>query len=198
MKVEKIKKAGSKYKITLDNGEVITTYEEVIINNGLLFHKYINEKLLNKIYNDTNYYKIYNKVLNMINRRLRSEYEIKNFLIKEEVKEEYINEIIDNLKIIGLINDKLYAKAYTNDKINLSYDGPYKIKRYLQKNKINEEYINEALSNIDDDIINSHIDKIIDKKIKINKKYTSYILKQKSGMHNTKIIITGVPAWGRF
>ena len=133
MKVEKIKKAGSKYKITLDNGEVITTYEEVIINNGLLFHKYINEKLLNKIYNDTNYYKIYNKVLNMINRRLRSEYEIKNFLIKEEVKEEYINEIIDNLKIIGLINDKLYAKAYTNDKINLSYDGPYKIKRYLQK-----------------------------------------------------------------
>ena len=62
MQIEKIKKQGKTYKITLNNGEVITTYDNVIIQNGLLYHKKINEKTLNKINTDTKYYEIYNKV----------------------------------------------------------------------------------------------------------------------------------------
>ena len=179
MKIESIKKTGSKYKILLDNGQVINTYEEVILNNGLLFHKYISSNLLEKINTDTNYYKSYNKALDMINRRLRSEKEIEEYLKKSEVEENDIKEIIQNLKRIGLIDDKLFAKAYTNDKINLSQDGPYKIRKYLENSNIKEEYINDAINNIDKEIINQKINKLIAKKIKTNSKYTSYMLKQK-------------------
>ena len=179
MKIESIKKTGSKYKILLDSGQVINTYEEVILNNGLLFHKYISSNLLEKINEDTNYYKSYNKVLDMINRRLRSEKEIEEYLRKTEVDENDIKEIIQNLKRIGLIDDRLFAKAYTNDKINLSTDGPIKIRKYLENNNIKEEYIKDAINNIDIKIINSKIDKIISKKINTNTKYTPYILKQK-------------------
>ncbi len=179
MKIESIKKSGFKYKIILDSGDVINTYEEVIINNGLLFHKYISDTLFEKINTDTNYYKSYNKAMNMISRRLRSEKEITEYLKKSEVDDNDINEIVQNLKRIGLINDRLFAKAYTNDKINLSSDGPYKIRKYLESNNIKEEYINDALNNIDHDIINGKIDKIIAKKIKSNTKYTPYILRQK-------------------
>ena len=179
MKIEKIKKSGSKYKIQLDNGKIINTYEEVILENGLLFHKYINEDLHQKLLKDSEYYKIYNKVLDMINRRLRSEYEIKNYLQRQEVSENDIESILENLKKINLINDEKYAIAYTNDKINLSLDGPIKIRKYLEEQKIKEEYINNALENIDKNTIKGHIEKIIDKKIKTNTKYTAFILKQK-------------------
>ena len=179
MKIDKIKKTGKRYQITLENGKKITTYEEVILENGLLFHRYINDKLLKKIIEDTNYYKSYNKVLDMINRKLRSEYEIKDYLKKSEIEENDTKEIINNLKKIGLIDDKAYAKAYTNDKVNLSLDGPYKIKRHLEEYKINTEYIEDAICNIDKEIIKKHIEKIIDKKINSNTKYTPYILKQK-------------------
>ncbi|MBR3898018.1 MAG: RecX family transcriptional regulator [Bacilli bacterium] len=179
MKIEKIQKSGSKYKITLDNGKIISTYEEVILDKGLLYHKYINEKQLEKIYKDTAYYKSYNKALDMINRRLRSEYEIRKYLEKSEIKKEDIESIIDNLKRINLINDRAFAKAYTNDKINLSMDGPHKIRRHLKENKVREEYIEEAISNIDKEILKDHIKKIVDKKIKNNTKYTPYQLKQK-------------------
>ena len=179
MKIESIKKTGSKYKILLDNGKVINTYEEVILNNGLLFHKYVSDDLYEKISIDTNYYKSYNKALNMINRRLRSEKEIVEYLRKSEVEEEDIKKIVSNLKGIGLIDDKMFARAYTNDKVNLSNDGPYKIKKYLENNDIREEYINAVINNIDKDIINKKIDKIIVKKINSNTKYNSYMLKQK-------------------
>lgn len=179
MKIEKIKKNGSKYKIVLDNGQIISTYEEVILNNGLLFHKYISSSLLDKISNDTNYYKSYNKTIDMINRRLRSEKEIQDYLIKNSVEEEDIKEIILNLKRIGLIDDKMFARAYTNDKINLSSDGPYKIRKFLESNNIKDEYINEAFKSISEEVINSKIDKIITKKVSNNTKYTTYMLKQK-------------------
>lgn len=179
MKIEKIKKSGSKYKIQLESGKIIDTYEEVILENGLLFHKYISDDLHEKILKDSKYYKTYNKILDMINRRLRSEYEIRKYLQKEEISENDVESIIENLKRIDLINDEKYAKAYTNDKINLSLDGPQKIRKHLEEQKINEDYINQAIYSIDKSIIYNHIEKIIDKKIKTNTKYTTYILKQK-------------------
>ena len=187
MKIENIKKTGSKYKILLDSGQIINTYEEVILNNGLLFHKYISRTLLKKINEDTNYYKSYNKALDMINRRLRSEKEIEEYLRKSEVEEEDIKEIVQNLKRIGLINDKLFAKAYTNDKVNLSTDGPHKIRKYLENNNIKEQYINEAINSIDKEIINQRIDKLITKKINSNTKYTPYMLKQKIIIYLTNL-----------
>ena len=41
MKINKIKKNGKKYKIILDNGLEIKTFDDVIINNNLLYNKII-------------------------------------------------------------------------------------------------------------------------------------------------------------
>ena len=179
MKITKISKTGSKYKLVLDSGEIITTYDDVILNNNLLFSKRIDKKLLEKIYSDNNYYQIYNKVLKLINTRLRSEYEIEEYLTKTEITAQDKQKMLENLKEIGLINDRNFAKAYTNDKINLSLDGPEKIVKNLKHMHIQDDYINEAISNIDEEIVKSHIDKIITKKAKANTKDTITMLKQK-------------------
>ena len=50
MKIEKIQKLkNNKYKIKLDSGDIINTYDDVILNNSLLFNKEIDLELLNKI-----------------------------------------------------------------------------------------------------------------------------------------------------
>ncbi len=183
MKIEKIKKTGSKYKITLDNGEVISTFDDVILKNNLLFDKSIDSELLNKINTDTIYFTSYNKALSMISRRLRSEFEIKEYLGKSGVLKEDQIKIIETLKNIGLINDYNFAKAYTNDKISLSLDGPDKIAKNLDSHKIDENIIEEVISNIPIEIIDEHLEKIINKKTKSNTKYSGYILKQKLTMY---------------
>ena len=98
MKIEKIKKVGSKYKLTLENKEVINTYDEVIIKHNLLYNKNIDNEKLKQINLDTRYYENYNKALNLINHRLRSESEIKEALKKKQVSEEEISKIINKLK----------------------------------------------------------------------------------------------------
>ena len=50
MKIEKIKKlSNGKYKIELDNKEKITTYDEVILEENILYKKEIDNELINKI-----------------------------------------------------------------------------------------------------------------------------------------------------
>ena len=164
MKITKIKKLPSgKYNLILDNKEKFITYDEVILNNNLLFNKEVDPQLLNKLNIDTKYYDIYNKIVKLISIRIRSEKEVVDYLEKNNI----------------LINDKNFVKAFISDKLNLSNDGPNKIKNMLLEHNISNELIDMELSKIDKSFYYEKINKIIDKKVKSNKKYSQFVLKQK-------------------
>ena len=73
MKINKITKLkDNKYKILIDDENVIT-YDNVILENELLYKKNVDAKLYKKIVKDTMFYDIYNKAQKYIMKRLRSE-----------------------------------------------------------------------------------------------------------------------------
>ena len=77
MNIDKIKKLNNgKYKIFFDNKEYITVYEDVILEENILFKKEISNDLINTINIKNDYYKIYNKTLKYIMTKVRSEMEI--------------------------------------------------------------------------------------------------------------------------
>ena len=178
MKIEKIEKKGNKYNIIID-GNVITTFDNVLLENNLLYKKDIDSELYKKIIKDTIYYDNYNKVVKYILKRRRSEKEIKKYLLKLEVNESDIEKIIIKLKEINLINDTQYCKAFINDKINLSKYGINKIKIELIEQDIPIDVIEEELANIDINVLNARLEKLILKKINSNRKYSKKHLGQK-------------------
>lgn len=180
MKIKKIKKlSNGKYNLLMDDNSKIIAYDEVIINNNLLYNNEIDSDLLNKINNENSFYKIYNKVIKLISVRLRSEHEIIDYLNNNNINENDQKKIIDLLKLNNLINDDLFVKSYIYDKINLSNYGPNKIKRDLLNYNIDDSIINSEIENIDKNLIINKIDKLVNKKINSNNKYSNYILKQK-------------------
>ena len=179
MKINKIEKMkDNKYKITID-GEVITTFDNVILDNNLLYKKEIDKELYNTIIKDTEYYSNYNKVVKYILKRRRSEKEIRNYLFKLELNEIDIEKIISKLKNINLINDIEYCKAFINDKVSLSKQGINKIRIDLLEQEIPIEIIEEELKKIDIDLLNNRLEKLIMKKISANRKYSKNQLKQR-------------------
>lgn len=180
MKIEEIKKQkNGKYKITFGNGEVLNTYDDVILNNGLLFHKNVDSLLFNKLNEETKYYDIYNKTIKYIEKKLRSKKEIELFLDKNEIGLDDKKKIIAKLESINLVNDRMFANAYFQDRINLSNDGPYKIINELKKNNINEDIIISIEEKIDNDVIYEKLNKLVLKKIRSNHNKSNYMLKQK-------------------
>lgn len=178
MEIKNIKKLKSgKYKIEIDDTK-ITTYDDVIINNNLLYKKNIDNKLLENINIETSYYDIYNKVIKYISIKLRSKKEILEYLNKNKVEENDKNKIIKDLTNAGLLNDENFAKAFISDKIYLSNDGRLKIKKELLEHNINEDIIDKYLYSYEESIFEEKLSKLMTKKIKTSK-YNGYLLKQK-------------------
>ena len=179
MKINKIKKMkDNKYKIMLDDFEIIT-YDNVILENDLLYKKNIDSSIYNKIVDDTKYYDSYNKVLKYISKKRRSSYDIYNYLKKLNLKDKDVESIISKLKSINLINDIEYVRAYINDKVRLSKNGINKIKSDLIGEHIDLDIINNELLNIDNELLTSKLEKIVLKKIKSNTKYSNNYIKNK-------------------
>lgn len=179
MKIEKfIKDKGNKYKIVVDNDLKICLYDDVIVKYNLLVNKEMNENKFKEItkYNDEldSYY----KAIKYINRKMRSKKEIIKYLEKD-FDPNVINKTINKLEIDGYLHEDIYIKAYINDQVNLTLNGPYKIKKELLKLDLNETKVDKEVNSINEDVWLNKINKIVNKKIKSNHNYSEKKLKEK-------------------
>ena len=176
MKIVKYKKIKSnKYEVFLENNEKITLYEDIILKEGLLIKKEIND--IEKILKENSEYEIYDVALKYLNHHVVSIKEMNNYLLKKDYSESDVKRIIDMLIKQGYLNDSYYAKCYILDHINLSNDGPQKIIKHLECNDISSNIYSEYLDNYRD-IWQQRINKYVEKQLKINKK-SAYYFKNK-------------------
>ena len=176
MEIKKITKLkNGKYKIKLDSFEFIT-YDDIIINHGLLYSKKIDDELLNILSLETAYYEIYNKALKFCMKKVRSNDEVEKYLDKMDISDIDKTSIINKLKSINLINDKMYVKCYINDKYNLSAYSLSKIKEDLINSNIDINIIEDEMSKVEYNEYDK-LEKMNIKRIKGNHKYSNYMLK---------------------
>lgn len=180
MKIEKYKKIKEDlYRVLLDNGEIIDIYEDVILANNLLYKSEINQELLDKINIENNYQLAYNISVKYIMVRLRSINEIKVYLTKKGYSKDVIDKVIEKLIKNKLLDDEIFTKAYINDKLNFTNVGKYKlINELTTKMKVDNSVVYNVLESYEEVWID-RIDKLINKYLKSNKKYSGNTLKNK-------------------
>lgn len=178
MKIESIKKDKSKYKIIID-GEVLKTYEDIILEFNLLYKKEIDINEYKEILSRTEYYDVYDRVVKLLLKGRKSEKQIRDYLEKFNIKNKDKESIIEKLKHIKLIDDLAFTRAFINDKLLINKWGINKIKLELINNDIDYNIIEQEIKNIDNDILNNNIERLIVKKINSNHRYSNYQLKNK-------------------
>jgi len=184
MKIEKYELTKKNiYNVYLSNGEVLELNGKVITDNELLIKKDIDNELYDKLKRDNTICILVNTSVKYIDRRLRSINELRDYLKNKEEDTIIIEEVIDKLIDYKYLDDDRFTKAFIKDKLNFTNWGDYKIKNELKRLGVNEEIIYNNISNIDDNIFYERINKIIDKDISINKKYSGIKLKNKIYNH---------------
>lgn len=166
------------YKLQFDEFSVVL-HEDLILKYQLLIKKNISITELDSIRLENNKYEVYNMALKYIKRRLRSEYELRNYLVEKAMSLENIDFVCELLNKQGYLNDRTYALSYMHDKINMSLDGPYKIRKYFVANNIDESLIDSVMTSFTRELEQSRVKKIIEKNIKINKNKSNSSLKIK-------------------
>lgn len=178
MKIVNYKKKNSNsYKITLSSGESVILYEDIILKYNLLLKKEISDNDLKEITKDNEKYFVYYDSLKYITKKLRTEIELRKKY--KDYPSSSIDYSINRLRSEGYLNDSLYIKSFINDSINLKMDGQNKIKNNLIKLGLKEEDILDYLDTIDNSVWLEKINKIINKEIKNNKKYSGLYLKNR-------------------
>ena len=170
MKISKYEKIGkNKYRIYFTDGEIIDTYDNVILANELLLKKEISQELYRKITDETTIEEHYLACKKYIEYRLRSTKEIKNYLYKKQVSNNVIEIIIDKLKNNNYLNDDNFCKCFINDKIKFTNMGSYQIINELKRNEISDTIIDNYLYLINEEVMNERINKLIDKSLRNTK-----------------------------
>lgn len=186
MKITKFKKVGrNKYKVFFNNTDLIL-YEDIILKYDLLIKSDIDTDLLDKIILENRDYEVYDLALSYIEVKMRNRRELYKYLINKGFEEEIVNKTLNKIEDLGLLDKKSYITAFINDKVNLSNDGPYKIKNALLDLDFDEKDIDDYLYTIDREVWSNKLDKLINKKKSLmkSKSYYMFINKIKNDLFN--------------
>lgn len=152
------------YEIYVDDDKY-KIHEELVLKYKLFLNKEIKKEDILKIEEENKFYIMLDDIYKYLGKYSKTEYEIKKYI---ETKTKEVDKVYKKIK--HLINDEAYAKNYCLEKISFSNNGPEKIRQSLKFKHIDSNYIEDALEEFTEEKQLEKIKKIIDYRIKINKK----------------------------
>ncbi|MFW5794223.1 MAG: hypothetical protein ACOCV1_01955 [Bacillota bacterium] len=168
-KVIEVKKSKAKYTIILKKADKKLDFivsEDIIVEFRIVKGKAFSKEEFNKLKENINRDKYYQKLLYYVNYKPRTYHEAKLYLDKFGIDEKSKNYYLSKLSEINLLNDELFVKDYIYEYSHYRLIGPNKIIYELKKKGINYSLINKYIIDYKAELIYQNIKKLIEKKVK--------------------------------
>ncbi|MCP3739652.1 recombination regulator RecX [Rossellomorea sp. BNER] len=178
-KITKQVKNDERYNIFIDNQYAFSVDEEVLARYGLLKGKEIDDLLLAEIQYEDDIRKGFQSAIHYLSFRMRTEKEVREYLIKKEVEETLVQEVIHKLHQYGYLNDEDFAQSFLNTYIRTSDKGPDWIKTELMNKGVHQDIIEKVLKSYPEDLQLERAIDLTEKLVKKYKKESSIQAKQK-------------------
>ncbi len=175
-KIEKQKKNDKRYSVFIDNDFAFGIDEIDLLFYKLKENTQLTQKKYDDIIENSIFIKAKDTAFKYLGYKARTKYEIEKKLIEKEFPTEIVERTINLLLTYGYIDDESYAKKFISEKINYKGYGKHRIKYELKMKKVDEQIIDDLLTDTHDDELEKAI-KLATKKIK--NKNIDYKEKQK-------------------
>lgn len=143
--IQIVSKNEKKVFVHFDNDEKIVLSKDIVYQNGLRKSDEISEEQLNNLLEQEKKLNLKLKALSLLRRRFHAKRELFNKLRRHSSDTKLIEECLSDLEQQGLIDDKIFATLFTQDKIRWNRWGRPKIKIELFKRGVTKEIINEVI-----------------------------------------------------
>jgi regulatory protein len=146
MKIIKARRGGrNRVEILFDNEQKITLAYEIFLKNQLKINQEVSEELLLMLLVEDQRYQVKQSALNFLSRRHHSKNEIRTKLKQKKFGSELIEQAVNELEQSSYIDDKLFARIYTDEKVKAKNWGKNKIKSELTKRGVSSKVIAEVI-----------------------------------------------------
>lgn len=146
--IEKIKGKKGYRRVVFDDSSKLEIDNELINYFGMKEGAEYEDKELKKIKDLAERKLAKDRALEFLKYRSRSEREIRKKLYERRVKRGIIDEIVNDLKRVGFINDKEFALRFSRNFINRRPAGEILLKTELKRRGIKSEIIDETLKKV--------------------------------------------------
>ncbi|MFB5088504.1 recombination regulator RecX [Psychrobacillus sp. PGGUH221] len=150
-KIGRQKNNKERYNLYLDEKYAFSVDEAVLIKYQLTKGKVIEAFTIDEIVFDDEVRKAYNKAINFLSYRMRSEHEVKKKLLTSDFGEAVVLEAIRKLYEHGFLNDESFTKALVATQKKNSKKGPSAIRQELKKKGIEKDLQEEVLATYTED-----------------------------------------------
>ncbi len=150
MKITRLKRGvrnAQKIAIYVDSKYTFSVLESILVDENLYIDKEITEEDLDRIKLLTETLELKVKLINLISRRPRSEKEVRQYLSKQENKNQ--DEIIETLKKEGHIDDTKFTEWWIDQRVTFKNRSINEIRSELLGKGISNDIIENAFGKAD-------------------------------------------------
>jgi regulatory protein len=198
MKITAIKqqvKRADRYSIYGDGKYLFSFSENELLSSGIKIGQELDESNLNELKGKAVLDKAYDRSLNLISHRLRSEWELRDYLKRKDYDEDVQEATVSRLRDRGYINDAEFARRWVENRRLLKATSKRRLAQELRQKRISDEIINQTLEADETDELEVLKD-LVDRKRKQTKyqddlKLMQYLARQgfsydliKTALHN--------------
>lgn len=148
MKITAIKqqvKRADRYSIFIDEKYVLSLSETELLNQHLRIGQELTDEGLRVLKDNSVIDKAYDKALNLIFRRSRSEWEIRDYLKRNQYEPEVIDSIVERLTDRNYLNDLHFAKSWVDNRRLLKLTSKRRLTQELRQKRVSDEIIEQVL-----------------------------------------------------
>lgn len=149
MKITAIKqqiKRADRYSIYIDGKYLFSFSEPELLNLSLKVGQEFTAKELDKLKNSAASDKGYDRALNLISHRPRSEWELQDYLCRKDYDQAVISGILNRLKKAGYIDDLDFAQRWMVNRRLLRSISKRRLQQELRQKRVNAEIIEQVLN----------------------------------------------------
>lgn len=149
MKITDIKqqvKRQDRYSIYVDGKYAFSFSEHELLSSSLRINQEFTPDELEKLKKTAVEDKAYMRALDLLMRRFRSEWELRDYLKRKEYTPDIIDKIINRLSGAGYVNDKKFATSWVENRRLLKSTSKRKLQMELRQKRIADDVIQEVLS----------------------------------------------------
>jgi regulatory protein len=188
-------KRRDRYSIYGDGKYLFSFSESELLSSGIKIGQELDESNLNELKGKAVLDKAYDRSLNLISHRLRSEWELRDYLKRKDYDEDVQEATVSRLRDRGYINDAEFARRWVENRRLLKATSKRRLAQELRQKRISDEIINQTLEADETDELEVLKD-LVDRKRKQTKyqddlKLMQYLARQgfsydliKTALHN--------------
>lgn len=149
MKITQVKqqvKRADRYSIYVDGKYSFSLGENEFLKLGLHSGQEITDEILEQYKDESSFGKWFDKTLNLLSFRLRSEWELQDYLRRKDCPPEIIDRILNKLSVNGYVNDKQFARRWVENRRLLKATSRRKLVAELKQKRIATNIIDAVLA----------------------------------------------------